>query len=95
MKDNAYEIIGKTITGIIIKKNRHGRSPCNQLFLLFDDFSSYEFYSPNGEIVTTGGLNKNTSFREVYNYLGGNTKVIFQAVADPDSGKVTFESYDS
>lgn len=95
MKDNAYEIIGKTITGIIIKRNRHSRSPRSQLFLIFDDFSSYEFYSPDGEIVNTGGLNKNTSFREVYNYLGENTKVIFQAVADPDSGKVSFELHDS
>jgi hypothetical protein len=43
MKDGIKEIIGKTIAGVVIAHNNH-RPPREQIFLVFDDESSYEIY---------------------------------------------------
>lgn len=86
MKTEMEQILGKTIIGVIIKENLQDRPPRSQLFLIFDDHSSYEFYSSDGYIQPTGGLDKNTSFREVYNYMSETMQVAGHAVADPDAG---------
>ena len=57
MKDNVYQIVGKIIIGVIIKETKLKRSPHHQLFLVFDDHTSYEFYS-DATIKPTGGLDK-------------------------------------
>lgn len=90
MKDNAHQIVGKTIIGVIIKETKLKRPPYHQLFLIFDDHTSYEFYSDT-TIKPTGGLDK-MSFQDVYKYMGDQMKVVFQAVQDPDSGKVAYGS---
>jgi len=43
MKENAFQIVGKTIIGVIIKETKTGRPPYSQLFLVFDDHTSFEF----------------------------------------------------
>lgn len=88
MKDAAHKIIGKTIIGIIMKKSKFNRPPHNQLFLIFDDHTSYEFYADK-PIYPTGGVDK-MSFNEVYRYMGDQMKIVFHAVQDPDSGKVAY-----
>lgn len=68
MKANAHQIIGKTIIGFIIKATKIDRPPHHQLFPIFDDHTSYEFYS-DAPINPTGGLDK-MSFNEVCKYMG-------------------------
>lgn len=93
MKDGAAEIVGKTITGVIIKQVKEtGSTPQSQLYLLFDDNSYYEFYSSSGSIRNTGGCFSNSSFREVYKYMEEQFDVKFHAVKDPDSDKVAYHS---
>jgi hypothetical protein len=93
MKDNAHQIVGKTIIGVIIKKTKHNRPPRSQLFLIFDDHTSYEFYS-DAAINPTGGLDK-MSFNDVYKYMGEQMKTVFHAVKDPDSGRVAYSAGDN
>ena len=89
MKENAFQIVGKTIIGVIIKETKTGRPPYSQLFLVFDDHTSFEFDS-DAPIKPTGGVDK-MSFREVYNYMDESMKVVFHAVADPDTGEVVHD----
>jgi len=88
MKDNAYQIVGKTITGVIIKQHKFKGAPRSQLFLVFDDHTSYEFYA-DAPIEPTGGIDK-MSFSDIHRYMADSMKIVFQAVQDPDSGKVSY-----
>lgn len=93
MKSGAEEIIGKTVTGLIIKQAKNtSDTPQSQLFLLFDDNSYYEFYSFSGSISNTGGCLPKKSFREVYEYMKEQFDVVFHAVKDPDSDKIAYSS---
>lgn len=93
MKNGAAEIVGKTITGVIIKQAKGARdTPQSQLYLLFDDNSYYEFYSFSGSISNTGGCLPNASFREVYKYMEEQFNVVFHAIKDPDSDKVAYQN---
>jgi len=92
MRSGASEIVGKTITGVIVKTAKDPKEkPQGQLFLIFDDNSSYEFYCYFSPLSTTGGLDKNTSFREVYNYMADRYDIEFHAVKDPDSADIAYE----
>ena len=55
MKDSVQEIVGKTISGIVIKEGDH--SIQGQVFLVFDDNSCFEFWA-NSLIYGTSGLRK-------------------------------------
>lgn len=89
MKDGAAQIVGKTISGVIVKRAKDfNAKPQGQLFLLFDDNTAYEFYSYDSPIINTGGCDQNTSFRDVYNYMEERYKVEFHAIKDPDSDQV-------
>ena len=48
------EIIGKTISSIIVRYGRRG--PCSQLLLFFTDGTGYEWFSWDGEIAGTKSL---------------------------------------
>lgn len=51
MKKNAVEILGKRVTGAVLKHSGVGDlSPSSMLILVFDDDLYYEFYSPAGQI---------------------------------------------
>jgi hypothetical protein len=89
MKTAAHEIIGKTIIGVIIKENKCNTAPHSQLFLVFDDHTSYEFYTASTEIHPSCGLNRR-SFSGIYSYMNPPMEVVFQAMQDPDSAKVTY-----
>ena len=43
MKEGIKETIGKTIAGVVIAQNKQ-RAPHQQIFLVFDDETSYEIY---------------------------------------------------
>lgn len=43
MKDGIQQTIGKTITGIVVGYNAR-RDPTNQVFLVFDDGTYFEFW---------------------------------------------------
>ena len=90
MKDDAHKIIGKTINGVIIKKTKLNRSPHCQLFLVFDDGTSYEFYSDR-PIRPAGGIEQ-MDFDHVIRYMGDQMKVAFTARLDAESGLVVFGS---
>ncbi len=68
-------IVGKTISGIVIKE---GDSPTTQLFLLFDDGTYYEFYSLGGPIATSSGLIPGGR-KEVHSYCASSHRCIFEA----------------
>jgi hypothetical protein len=78
MKDAIQRIIGKTITGVIVKE-RHN-SPRSQVFLLFSDNMYYELYTTDGQICGTGGLDPGGR-EEVLRYLL-DAKVIAEYYAD-------------
>ncbi len=44
MKNGLAEIIGKTIADVIVARHRPHRDPANQVFLVFDDGSYFEFW---------------------------------------------------
>lgn len=93
MKNGSSQIVGKTITGVIIKQAKSpSDTPQSQLYLLFSDNSYFEFYSFSGSISNTGGCLPNSSFREVYEYMKEQFDVVFHAVQDPDSNKVAYSS---
>ncbi|GEM_PF-1901263 len=59
IKPPVKEIIGKRISGLVIKEaTSRIRTPRNQLFFLFDDGTYYEFYTFDCEIGTTAGLSR-------------------------------------
>lgn len=75
MKDGAQEILGKSISGVVIKSSPD--QPRSQLFLLFADGTCFEFYS-DGSIRPTGGVDRVT-IEDVRRYLKGRTEVVFEA----------------
>lgn len=72
-------IVGKTISGVIIKRGDTRRgSPSHQLFLIFDDDTSYEFWVSGeySELKGAAGLDKG-GVEAVRNYMPG-MKIIFE-----------------
>ena len=53
MKDAIRHILGKTISGVIVKQHDTGH-PSSQVFLLFDDDTHYELWS-NGPVISGAG----------------------------------------
>ncbi len=56
MKDGIREIIGKTISGVVVKIN--SRQPRSQVFLVFTDDTFFEFYCLNSDILGISGVLK-------------------------------------
>lgn len=57
--------------------------PAEQMFLLFDDGTAYEFYT-TGILSTTGGI-MNKDINGLYQYMKSNMEIYFQSIKDPDS----------
>lgn len=55
MKNAIRQILGKTISGVIVKRNSQG-NPSSQVFLLFDDDTHYELYADGADISGAGGV---------------------------------------
>ena len=65
MKDGIKQIVGKTITSIVVGKNDRS-SPHNQVFLIFDDGSSFEMW---GEHISCAGGTDKGGVSEVVSYI--------------------------
>lgn len=78
MKDGAKEILGKTITGVVIKAG--GMPPKSQLFLVFSDGTYYEFYCDRDHIHPTGGLWRG-DIEDVRRYMGEVKNITFEVHA--------------
>jgi len=73
MKEGIYEILGKRITGVIVKRAEESE-PRSQLFLLFDDNTYYEMYSNSAIIGTRGCVSGDR--KNVINYLQSSERII-------------------
>ena len=71
MKDEVRQVLGRTISGVIVKdRDKH---PKSQVFLLFTDGTYYEFY---GDYISgTGGVNRGDR-QAVLQYMPSG-KVVF------------------
>lgn len=79
MKNAVQEIVGRRISGVIVKAG--SRSPLSQVFLLFDDGMYYEFYADDC-IHGTGGVDRG-EYEEVLRYLRGPERdPIFATLSD-------------
>ena len=65
MKDGLREIIGKTITNVIVARNER-RDPANQVFLVFDDGTYFEFWG--AQFNCNGGVDRG-GVAEVTDYV--------------------------
>ena len=55
MKDHIRDIVGKTITGVIVAKKENDL-PRHQVFLVFSDDTYFEFYG--SDFCCAGGVDK-------------------------------------
>jgi len=78
MRPEIRRIVGKTISGVIVKESE--REPRSQVFLLFAGGTYYELYS-GAEIHGTGGPDPG-GVAEVRAYLLDAARVVFEAVSD-------------
>jgi hypothetical protein len=77
VKDDSGQILGRTITGVIMKESGE-RYPNAQLFLLFSDGTYYELY---GEHIHGSGPDRGGK-QEVLDYTRGR-RLAYQAFAKP------------
>ena len=77
-------IVGKTISGVIIKECKK-KDPRAQVFLLFDDDTYFEFYSGGDSpgISCANGIDKG-GVRKVRNYIPEGPTIIYEAFKEPD-----------
>lgn len=79
MKTGAKQIIGKTITGVIVKEGTHLHPPCSLLYLTFSDNTCYEFYSEDGYIHTTSEPFVIKSEKDLLDHMDHRMHVMFSA----------------
>ena len=77
VKHAIAEIVGKRISAVVVKE---GHAPDWQLFLVFDDDSSYEIYG-SGYLATAGGVDPG-GMEAVHRYLHKTHNIIFEVVLD-------------
>jgi hypothetical protein len=92
VKDAAAEIVGRRISGVVVRRARRGKGPMGQLFLVFEDGFYFEFYAPESQNMAAGGLDKGGLVRAL-RYTPDSHVVEWAAVRDPDSGEVSVDSY--
>ena len=71
MTSQVSQIVGKTITAVLMLEA--GSQPYNQVMLVFDDGTNYEFYGQ--DIHYTSGLNLG-GLHEVWNYVRQNKRAV-------------------
>jgi hypothetical protein len=87
MKPEIGLIVGKRIAGVVVKQ--WDRSPRSQIFLVFDDETSYELYS-NAAISGISGLNFG-GLNWVKRYLP-EAEIIFEMFTLSSSGELGAKS---
>lgn len=85
MKGSPELIVGKTVTGVIVKESRRS-SPSAQLFLLFSDGTYFEFWSwgEYSGLSAAGGLDRGGP-KEVREYMSpptGSMRIVFEKLLD-------------
>ena len=89
------QIVGKTITGVVIKKHNSSPSggPFFQIYLVFLDNTNFEMYtSSNQEEIFFGGYVDVGGFAEVRQHAAGYMTLLYEAFLD-DNGQLTEKSY--
>lgn len=82
MKNIPEELVGKRLASVVLRKARgEGLHPRAQLFLCFDDGSSFEFWCGDGEIHPAGGLDSFTA-ETLHTYMGDVMKVAREVPAE-------------
>lgn len=80
MKSGVRDIVGRRITGIIVKEA--SKTPRTQLFLVFDDGTYFEFYSTE-DIQACGGVDQGGA-AAAWRYMASvNRWPVFAAFEDP------------
>ena len=75
--DCLSQLLGKRITGIVVKES--DGTPKSQLFLLFDDDTHFEFYCVFDRIVPTKGLwqhGEGHGIQNVREYMGETMHIV-------------------
>lgn len=53
-QDALKVLLGKTIKGVIVKRDLSGNMPMGQIFLVFSDDTSFEIYSDRPILISSG-----------------------------------------
>ena len=89
-----HQILGKTISGIILKyADKPTASPQSQLWLLFSDNTCYEFYCLGDSIRPSGGVICN-GLAHINHYMQDDYFVACKALLDANSGIISCEVHD-
>ncbi len=83
MKDGARGLVGRRITGVLLKEAEGRIGPKSQLFLVLDGTHYYEFYS-DSEIRMTGGLDEGGA-DDAWRYMASaHRRTTFVALQDKE-----------
>ena len=82
IKTELQDIIGKTITGILVTDNV--RVPQRQVFLVFSDNTHYELYSMSGDLCFTSKVHEGAmaAVERAAAHMGGSI-VKFTEIKEP------------
>lgn len=82
LKGSIRALVGKTITGVVVKI---GSSVRQQVFLLFSDGTWFEFYS--SERMGYSGMLSIGDVDDVRRYMGDVQKIVIEEVAGDGDGE--------
>ncbi|MCA1792737.1 MAG: hypothetical protein LC660_02500 [Desulfobacteraceae bacterium] len=74
MKDGVKAIVGKTISSVVVGCNQ--KDPQNQVFLVFDDGTHFEFWGPNFSCAGGVDIGDQTKVINYIKKLGGSVTKI-------------------
>ena len=57
VKDSLFDLIGKTISGVVVAKYPEG-NPRSRIYLTFSDGTAFEFWEDEGAMSMAGGLER-------------------------------------
>lgn len=84
MKYIPEEIVGKRIASVVLRKaNQPDAFPQSQLFLIFDDGTSYEFWCSEDDIHPSGDLDVHDAV-SVRTYMGDLMEVVREVPRAPE-----------
>lgn len=75
MKDGIRDVVGKTISGVVVKEA--DRLPRTQIFLLFTDGTYFEIYSGSGDISGAGGIDVG-GIDKVRQYMSATHRIVIE-----------------
>ena len=78
MKDGIRQIVGKTISGVVVKEA--DRLPRMQVYLLFTDGTYFEIYSGSGDMSWASCLDVG-SIERVREYMSPAHRIVMEELA--------------